>query len=241
MRTTTDPIRHRAAHIAAAATLGLAALFSAQVQAASGQEILESRCSGCHDLTGPASQTLEAVWNRKGPDLFYAGNKYKREWLEDWLQEPERIRPAGMYYGNHIRRGEDRDVIDESTLEPHVSLNEQEAADVAAALMKLKAKSELITEGDYEPGTISLMMGELTFDKFRGCLACHQIEPGYGGLSGPEVYTAAERLQEDYLISYMRSPAAWDPRTLMPSGYIREKDLQKFVHYFRALAEEDFE
>lgn len=209
--------------------------------AASGADILEARCSGCHDLTGPAPQTLEELRNRKGPDLFYAGNKYRREWLEEWLVEPRRIRPAGMYYGAHIKRGEDRDMIDTSTLEPHVALSEEEAGKVAAVLMTYRGKSELIKEGDYQPGTISLMMGELMFDKFRGCLACHQIEPGYGGLSGPEVYTAAERLQEDYLVSYMRNPVAWDPRTFMPSGYISEKDLQKFVHYFRALNEEDFE
>lgn len=234
-------IAARARRLATAVILGLAALPALQAQAASGEEILKSRCADCHDLTGPAPRTVEEVWNRRGPDLFYAGNKYRQEWLAEWLQEPKRIRPAGMYYGRHITNGEDRDVIDPSTLESHVALSEDEAEKVAAALMNYRDKSDLIKEGDYQPGTISPMMGELMFDKFRGCLACHQIEPGYGGLSGPEVYTAAERLQADYLVSFMRNPVAWDPRTFMPSGYISEKDLQKFVHYFRALSEEDFE
>lgn len=221
--------------------LGFAVAPSLQARAASGKEILNDQCSECHDLNGPAPRTLEELWNRKGPDLFYAGNKYKRKWLEEWLKRPTRIRPAGMYYGGHITETPDGDAVDQSTLEPHVALSSDEAEKAAAALMTYKAKADLITFGAYEPGTISLTMGELMFDKFRGCLACHQIEPGYGGLSGPEVYTAADRLQEDYLISYMRNPVAWDPKVFMPSGYIRDKDLQKFVHYFRALSEEDFE
>ncbi len=206
-----------------------------------GMAILKGQCSGCHSLTGPAPATLHELWARRGPDLFYAGNKYKQGWLEQWLQAPRRIRPAGMYYGNHIKEGEDGDVIDESTLKPHPKLDAPDAKAVAAALMTLKAKSGLITPGAYKPGRISLSMGELMFDKFRGCLACHEIEPGYGGLSGPEVYTVAKRLQEDYLISYMRDPQAWDPKIFMPNKHLKDRDLQKFVHYFRALSEETFE
>lgn len=224
-----------------ALALGLVLGWAAAAPAADGAAILQARCAGCHALKGPAPQTLKALWERKGPDLFYAGNKYRREWLVAWLQAPKRIRPAGMYYGNHIKAGPERDMIDETTLTPHPALSREEAEAVTEVLMTFKAKAELIRPGEYRPGRISLSMGELMFDKFRGCLACHQIEPGYGGLSGPEVYTAARRLQADYLISYMRNPKAWDPKTFMPSGYIREKDLQKFVHYFRALSEEEFE
>ncbi|HFD91667.1 MAG TPA: cytochrome C [Gammaproteobacteria bacterium] len=206
-----------------------------------GMEILESRCSSCHDLKGPAPATLKELWARKGPDFFYAGNKYKRTWLESWLQKPRRIRPAGYFYVDHIKSTEDGDVIDDSTLKPHVALNAEEAHEVAEALMSLKANDHLITKGEYKPGKISLTMGEMRFDKFRGCMACHEIEPGYGGLSGPEVYTAAKRLQEDYMMSYMRDPQAWDPKIFMPNMHLREGDLEKFVHYFRALSEENFE
>ena len=206
-----------------------------------GEAILADQCSGCHELQGPSATTLQAVMEKKGPDLFYTGNKYKRDWVVEWLQAPKRIRPAGMYYGNHIKPGPERDMVDESTLVDHPSLSKAEAKAVADALMTKKAKSDLIIEGDYKPGKISLRMGEMAFDKFRGCLACHQIEPDYGGLSGPEVYTAAKRLQEDYMVSFMRNPQAWEPRTFMPNKHLKEKDLQKFVHYFRALAEEDFQ
>ena len=203
-----------------------------------GMELLKKDCASCHNLTGPAPATLQELWSRKGPDLFYAGNKYKPEWLEGWLQKPGRIRPAGMYYGNHIKAGEKGDQVDESSLMTHPALSPGDAKAAAGALMTLKGKSDLIRSGDYQKGTISSSMGEMVFIKFRGCLACHEIEPGYGGFSGPEVYTAAKRLQEDYMISFMRNPQAWDTKTFMPNKHLTEVDLQKLVHYLRGLSGE---
>ena len=216
--------------------LSLSLLASAQTA----ETLLKGQCAGCHNLTGPAPMTLAALWTRKGPDLFYAGNKYRQDWLAEWLQAPKRIRPAGMFFADHIKTTADGDAIDTTTLTPHPQLAAEQAKAVAAYLMTLKARTDLIKAGDYMPGTISPSMGEMMFDKFRGCLACHEIEPGYGGASGPEVYTVAKRLQADYMVSYMRDPQAWDPRTFMPNKHLKEQDLQKFVHYFNALSEVKF-
>lgn len=209
--------------------------------AAQGDEILKQQCSQCHSLTGAKIETVEDLWAMKGPDLSFAGYKYKQPWLETWLAKPARIRPAGMFYGNHLKEGQERDEIDASTLKDHSALSAADAKQVAATLMGYKAKSELMEAGAYKEGSIALRMGEMLFDKFRGCLACHRIEPEYGGLSGPEVYTVAERLQEDFLVSYMRQPHAWTPKTFKPASKLKEKDVQKFVHYFKALAKEDFQ
>lgn len=206
--------------------------------AADGAAILKGQCASCHNLTGPAPTTLQGLWSRKGPDLFYAGLKYKAAWLETWLQKPVRIRPAGMFYADHVKAGADGDEIDGATLVAHPALDASEAEAVTAALMALKGKAELIAAGAYVPGAISRSSGEMLFDKFKGCLACHEIEPGYGGLSGPEVYTAAQRLQEDWLASYLRDPHAWDPRIFMPNKHINETDARKFIDYFRLLSEE---
>jgi cytochrome c2 len=206
--------------------------------ASSGEDVLEHQCSTCHNLTGPSPSTLEELWARKGPDLFYAGVKYKAQWLEHWLQKPDRIRPAGEFYADHARPGPKGDEIDTSTLSPHPALSAADAKAVTAALMQHKAKAELVKPGSYTPGTISKSSGEMLFDKFRGCLACHEIEPGYGGLSGPEVYTVADRLQEDYLVSYLHDPQAWDPKIFMPNRHLSDTDIQKFVDYFRLLSQE---
>jgi len=205
-----------------------------------GKAILEQQCVSCHTLSPVTPQTVEQIWKSKGPDLSSAGVKYKPEWLKSWLQKPVRIRPAGNFYGNHIKTGEKSDVIDEASLVKHPQLSSEDADLVVGVLTTLKHNQELVKQGDYQPGTISMTLGEMIFDKFKGCLACHQIEPGYGGLSGPEVYTAAKRLQEDYLISFLRNPQAWEPKGVMPNKNLKEVDLQKLVHYLRTLSKEDF-
>lgn len=205
-----------------------------------GMAILKSRCISCHDISGPAPTTLKEIWARQGPDLFYAGNKYKGDWLASWLQKPRRIRPAGMFYANVIVHDGEKDEIDVGQLRKHLRLSKADAIAVRKTLMTLKPKQNLIKQGDYRPGKISLTMGEMMFDKFRGCLACHEIEPGYGGRSGQEVYSIARRLQSDYIVSYLRNPQAWDGKTLMPSIHLKESDLQKLVHYFHALSKENY-
>lgn len=214
------------------------ALCSPAVMAEDGAAILDKNCTSCHNLKGPAPQTLKELWDRKGPDLFYAGNKYRQDWLAEWLQKPQRIRSAGEFYGKHIKPGAKSDEVDASTLENHVALSRDDAVAVAAELMKLKPHDDLIAKEKIEPGTISKQMGEMTFDKFQGCMACHLIEPDYGGISGPELYTAGKRLQPEYIASYIRSPQAWDPKIWMPNKHVSDANIQKLVNYLELLSRE---
>jgi len=203
-----------------------------------GSASLTQRCAGCHNLTGPASHTLKELWARKAPDLFYAGNKYRAEWLAAWLQKPTRIRVAGEFYADHIRSGAKSDEVDPTTLEPHPALSAADADTVTQALLRLKPRDDLIAAEKIEPGSISKSMGEMAFDKFLGCMACHEIEPGFGGASGPELYTAARRLQPGFIASYIRNPQAWDPRIWMPNKRLSDPNIQKMVHYLSELAKE---
>lgn len=214
-------------------------LLPLAASAADGMAVLQKDCVSCHNLKGPAPQTLQALWDRKGPDLFYAGNKYRQDWLVEWLQKPQRIRPAGEFYGKHIKPGAKRDDVDPATLENHVVLARADAVAVAAELMKLKPHDDLIAKEKIEPGSIPGFMGEMVFDKFLGCMACHLIEPDFGGFSGPELYTAGKRLQPAFIASYIRSPQAWDPKIWMPNKHVSDENIQKLVHYLESLAKED--
>ena len=200
--------------------------------------VLQGSCATCHNIKGPAVQTLKAAFEEKGPDLFYAGNKYRQEWLVSWLQKPSRIRPAGMYYGGHIKTGAKGDEIDTSTLTDHVALSKPDATSVATELMKMRPHDDLIAKEKIEFGTIAKQMGEMAFNKFLGCMACHLIEPEYGGLSGPELYTAAKRLQPQYMASFIRSPQAWEPKSMMPNKNLSEVNIQKMIHYLEILSKE---
>jgi mono/diheme cytochrome c family protein len=216
-------------------------LVASPVFAADGKTILDSQCASCHDLNGPAAQSVEALWKRKGPDLFYAGSKYKRDWLEKWLVKPRQIRPAGVHPVQLIQPGAKRDMVDAKTLKPHPVLSASEAKTVTDVLMARKAPAQLVKSGDFKGGSISISFGEMVFDKFNGCMACHEIEPKFGGLSGPEVYTAAKRYQEDYLVSFISNPQAWNPKTPMPNKHTAAANIQKIVQYLQALAKENWD
>jgi mono/diheme cytochrome c family protein len=224
--------------VAAALCLAAGAPARADGDAAAGEKLLAARCAGCHNLTGPSPGTAALLRARKGPDLFYAGNKYRPGWIEAWLQDPKRIRPAGMYYGDHVKATDKWDVVDETTLAPHVKLAKEDAEAAAAALMTRKAKADLLKGVKVEDASLSLVMGDLMFDKFKGCIACHQSAPDYGGFSGPELYTAARRLTPAYLYSYMKNPQAWDPAIWMPVMPLSDTDLNKLVKYLDLIAAE---
>ncbi len=223
-------------------TLSAFTLFAGATIASAndGDEILKSKCASCHNLTGPAPTTVEEANKRKGPPLFYAGVKYRAEWLKAWLQNPKRLRPAGYHYVEHIKPGvgNKADTIDTSTLKPHIALSASEAEKATAALMKLKSHLGNLEANKPDEGTISMMMGEMTFEKFAGCLACHEIEPQYGGATGPEMYTAAKRMQLNYIFSYTKDPQSWDPKTLMPNKLLGDPMVNNLTHYLKALAEE---
>lgn len=220
---------------------GLAlALGTAAAVPAAGHDIADhvaADCGGCHQLSGPADTGVEARQQRKAPPLFYAGNKFREDWLAGWLQEPTRIRPAGDFAPAHVKPSPEGDVIDAATLDKHPSLDAGTAAEVAAYLMTLRPHDQLIAAEDYTPGKVSLRMGAMDFVKFKGCAACHKDTPKLGGLSGPELYTAWQRLQPAFITSYIRDPAAWEPRSLMPNQHLESGPIHKLANYLRAIGE----
>lgn len=211
------------------------------VFAAEPKAMVEDRCGGCHALQEPDYDALgiaERI-DRKAPPLFYAGNKFRRDWLVSWLQEPQRIRPAGYFPPANTVPGEEQDQIKEENLQPHLKLSAQEAEAAADYLMTLKPYDERINAVSYEPGSISMRMGQLNFGKFNGCDACHRDVPDWGGLSGPELYTAWNRLQPKFIASFIADPVAWDPHTLMPKKDLNDGVIGRLTNYLKAIGEEE--
>jgi cytochrome c2 len=104
--------------------------------------------------------------------------------------------------------------------------------------MAKKPFADRIAAVTVEPVSLPIFMGDMMFDKFKGCIACHQSGKDYGGFSGPELYTAADRLNPQFMYSYMQSPQAWDPKIWMPDMNLAAVDLNKLVRYLQMIAEE---
>ncbi|MFA5494382.1 MAG: c-type cytochrome [Porticoccaceae bacterium] len=217
---------------------GLVQLPSGAV--ADGKQLVEANCASCHALERPDYQALghEERISRKGPPLYFAGNKFQAEWLESWLQTPVRLRPAGVFPPAAVKHTDDGDAIDPAALEDHPALAADEARQAAEYLMSLHPFDELIAATPYEPGTIAARMGQLNFTKFNGCDACHQDAPNTGGLSGPELYSAWRRLQPKFIAAVIADPVAWDPNTLMPKTNLNDSAVERLSNYLKLIGEE---
>ncbi len=217
--------------ISAALIAGPLAAFAS----APGEKILESQCAACHALTPPPQAGIDHLWARKGPDLHYAGSKFNQPWLEKWLQAPTRIRPAGELYFRHVKATGAEDVVDEGTLSAHPKLSKDDAEAATAALMTRTAP-DLVPKGAFKNEKVSMSMGAMFFAKLRGCGACHMNKPASGGQSGPELYTAGERLQADFIHAYTKDPQKFDPRVWMPKLNFSDPDLQRLTGYIVQLS-----
>jgi cytochrome c2 len=207
--------------LTSALAIAAAAFVAAAPAAAQVSPELKAQCSSCHALEKPAAPSVARLWSRKGPDLWYAGDKFNQPWLVKWLQKPTPIRPGGVMWFNLAKPGEPRDTLDTSQLKPQL----------ADGLMKLKSGG-LVVPGAYkaDPPT-NMTMAKMAFGKLRGCAACHSDVPGQGGLSGPAFHDADERLQPDFVFAYAKDPQAFDRYVWMPKTALTDQDLQRLTAY----------
>ena len=204
-----------------AALLVLAAAPGRADPAAGEQAFQGNGCLDCHYTDGPAKEkTIADQLAKKGPELWYAGSKLQRPWLEAWLQDPQPIRP--MKYNS----------LTETNAGDHPKLAAGDAADVADYLMTL-------TSADVEAGVIKPKKspkGRLIFTKKMPCSGCHQYparKKVSGGRNGPSLVGAAERLNPDWIFAYLLKPEMFKPVKAMPVfvGLLSEKDMKNVAAY----------
>ena len=126
------------------------------------------------------------------------------------------------------------DVIDTTKLTEHMKLSKDDAALAADALMALKDDA-LVEKGGYKNGPVNASFASMLFSKLRGCTSCHAVKPGSGGASAPEMYTAGDRLQSDFVVAYMKDPQKFDPHVWMPKLDLNDGDVQKLAGYITTL------
>lgn len=204
---------------ALAGGLFLIVATSGTTLALDGKAIVAERCLACHNVAGPAPATFQAVLQRKAPDLFYAGSKLNREWLVRWLQAPTPIRRSGVMFLNHVVTEDGKDRIKGETVTACPSkLNPEEAAAVTDYLMTLK-DSKMRTGVVSLEKRFSVSLAVRLFTKQYPCIGCHAAKIGdkeTGGITGPPLSNAGQRLNPDWVYARIENPQYWDPMTWMP-------------------------
>ncbi len=189
-----------------AAALAVVLPRLAWADAASGADIFQANdCQTCHYTDGPAKEkTIDDQLAKKGPELWYAGSKFQRDWLEDWLQDAQPIRPLKY------------NTITETNPGGHPNLGDDDAAAVTDFLMSLT--SDAVEAGVIEPKKKDRKARPI-FAKDQPCGACHQYptkKKVKGGLSGPSLVGASQRLNPDWIYAYLARPEVFKPIKMMP-------------------------
>jgi mono/diheme cytochrome c family protein len=179
-------------------------------------------CTACHYTDGPAKEkTIDDQLAKKGPELWYAGGKFQREWLQAWLQDPAPIRQMKFNSVTEMNAGD------------HPKLAEGDAANVTDFLMSLT--SDAVEAGIVKPKKNP--KGRLIFTKKMPCSGCHQYEGRkkklMGGRSGPSLVGAGRRLNPDWIYAYLLTPEIFKPVKAMPVfvGLLSEKDMKNVAAY----------
>jgi len=203
--------------IVVAGLLGLAPASPAV--ALDGAALAAENCAACHDLSGPAPPAFQGVMERQAPDLFYAGSKFNRAWLVEWLQAPTIIRRAGVMFLNNIVNEDRKDRIRQASVTPcPANLGAGQAEAVADYLMTLEDPAMAVGVVDPEQ-TIKAPRAFRMFTKQLPCIGCHRIKfrkKEMGGISGPDLTSAGARLNPDWIYARIENPQYWDPKTWMP-------------------------
>lgn len=215
-------------HLLVAGVLSAALIWNASAQAGvpEGKKAFEAnKCSGCHQVEGPAKEkTIKDQLAKKGPELWYAGSKFKAGFLDKWLANPQPIRPLAYSSITEKNRGD------------HPKLSQKDAADVAAFLMSR-------TSAEVKPLGIAAAdspRGRIIFIKKQSCYGCHSVKARgkvAGGLSGPAFIGASSRLNPDWVYAYLKNPKHFKPVKMMPvySGILNDGELKELASYVASL------
>lgn len=172
---------------------------------------LEKRCVGCHRaiVRGKFEQAKpETVkrWQRNIVDLTAApslqgAKKLKREWIEKFLQKPHDLRPAL------------------SATMPRLPIDAQTAKEIAQELAP-----EDPAQIDLDPDDIT--KGKKLFDDLK-CITCHDAK----AIDPPDLRYTRDRMTAATLIAFLRSPAAFDPASKMPSFELDEPSARQLAAF----------
>lgn len=188
-----------------------------------GQGFFVEQCVGCHVIKPPVEgESIAVTLEKRAPSLRYAGSKFNKAFLIGWLQNPQPIRPLKY------------NTLTEKNPATHKRLSPDEAPKVASYLMTLRS-------ADVEPLKIEAkenLLGKKIFSVRYSCYACHQVKGEgksgpRGGLSGPSLVGAGERLNPDWIYAFLSSPRDLLPKGSMPvyAGIISDEDLKELTKY----------
>ena len=168
----------------------------------------ELGCYGCHPIEGFDTDKNRMI----GPDLNEISSKTNPEWVVSWLQGPKGFRA--------------------STRMPDFKLSEDDAMAITSYLWQNSEGFEPGEPEEFDEETVD--EGAFIFESV-GCLACHSDVEEDGRIHGPNLAGIGEKINYEYLVSWLLEPKKHQPRTRMPDLRLDEEDAQYVAAFLMSL------
>lgn len=158
-----------------------------------------------------------------GPNLKDVRLKLRKEWIPEWLKDPQAFRPGTKMPTFWYLSGKaGKEEADKGNIVP-ASMQDEERKAISAYLWQSAYEGRVQTQTQGDP-----RLGEELF-KTRGCLACHSIGEGeqkVGGEFAANLTKVGQKSNFDYIVRWVHNPRErWAPycpkekRDLTPEDY----------------------
>ncbi len=196
------------------------------------KDLLQQACVQCHRLEG----TADSRFNLRAPDLIWAGSKYQRPWLIQWLTGKE----APLYAKGY------RWDLSEGPMK-HPAVTDAEANAIADYFEKHNMDPR-VKVGAFDVSKVSnfdATFGGMAY-KAHACLGCHTIEENGRLIGGPQstaLQNAGQRYNLDWLYRFGQNPQdfiihtgefladATEPQLRAVIGFLSVQGVKDFKYY----------
>src|SRR5271169_1610114 len=168
------------------------------------------KCYACHKFNGYGGDLA--------PDLTYEGSRAQRQWIVDFLKNPQTLRPTLI-----LRM-------------PQLNMSDKDAATLAdymaMVLQHPAANPAAVDAKQFTPAMVAL--GKQLYEVKYQCQSCHTIG-GTGGYVGPNLNNAGGWLTPAWVEAWLRNPQALQPETIEPRRNFTEDEVRALTAYLMTL------
>ncbi len=176
-----------------------------------GRLMEDMQCFSCHAINGRGGAMA--------PDLTWEGSAIQRQWLVNFLKNPNTLRPA------LIRRM------------PKFNVTDAEAETLADYIMTVY-QTPAFDSDPLDPASFSAAdreRGRQLFYSKYACQSCHIVDPQNDkGYVGPTLTQVGARLTATWIFHYLKNPQALRPGTIEPNQNISDEDTRALTAFLMA-------
>ena len=168
------------------------------------------KCSTCHKFNGYGGDLA--------PDLTYEGSRAQRQWIVEFLKNPQTLRPTLVLRMPQFNMSDK----DAATLADYMSL----------ALQHPDANPARVDAKEFTPARAAL--GKQLYEVKYQCQSCHTIG-GTGGYVGPNLNNAGNWLTPAWIEAWLHNPQALVPDTIEPKRQFTDEEIKSLTAYLLTL------